>query len=264
MESYIIIADEEPKNLIGWELMDTSSSFVKGRFHGTASQAQDLLNKHLNPGKNFLIKPEAFQPKAFFFDMDSTVIEHECIVELAKFAGTEAEVVRITEEAMEGKLDFEQALLQRVATLKGIKVDFQSLFESFQFANGIKELCSALKEEEIPFFLISGGFTELASLVSKKLGFTDLRSNFLQIEDGLLTGKLDGPIIDGQAKQDWLLEVCQSRGIDPKEVVAVGDGANDIPMMKVSGLAVGYKPKPLLYSCVQGVLNDHRALKWGL
>lgn len=185
--------------------------------------------------------------KAVFFDMDSTVIAEESIVELAGFAGKADEVSRITERAMQGELDFKESLLQRVATLRGLPESiFAQVGERLTLMRGIQPFAAFCREINLPLYLVSGGFVQLASIIQRKVGFTAIRANVLEVVDGKLTGQVIGEIIDGDAKERFLRETCQGLGIDPRTACAVGDGANDIKMMDAAGVAVGFCPKPVL------------------
>jgi len=200
--------------------------------------------------------------KAIFFDMDSTVIAEESIVEIARIAGKAAEVERITEQAMSGRLDFKTALRQRVAMLKGVPVNkLNELAASLTINPGMHEFARAAHKRGIELYLVSGGFIALAEPVSRELGFQGFRANELASAEGFLTGELLGPIIDANAKASYLQEICQQRSFNLAEVVAVGDGANDLAMLHKAGAAIGYHPKSVLLPHINGAnLQDHRVL----
>jgi phosphoserine phosphatase SerB len=198
--------------------------------------------------------------RAVFFDMDATVVAEETLVELAARAGRGAEVQAITDRAMRGELDFEAALRARVAMLKGSPVTIiEDVGASLTLSPGIKGFVAACKELSVPVYLISGGFVELADGVARDVGFAGYEANRLEVSGGKLTGGLVGKIVDGAAKRQFLLATCATLKVDAKDVAAVGDGANDVPMMKVAGIAVGFKPKPVLWPHVQAqdVHGDH-------
>ena len=185
--------------------------------------------------------------KAIAFDMDSTLISIECIDEIADAVGKKAEVAAITEAAMRGEItDFKDSLRRRVALLKGVPAEaLQQVYdERLKINPGAPELINAAKAAGLQTLLVSGGFTFFADRVRERLGMHEAHSNTLEIEGGLLTGQVLGDIVDGAAKQQHLLALCQRLGCDPKQSIAVGDGANDLPMMGASGLSVAYHAKP--------------------
>lgn len=186
------------------------------------------------------------------FDMDSTLITIECIDEIADAAGKKAEVAAITEAAMRGEIsDFKDSLRRRLALLKGVPVSAleQVLGERLRFNPGARELCAALKAAGLKLVLVSGGFTFFTRYVAAELGMDYVRSNELEIVDGALTGGLVvqawGEICDGEEKRRMLLACCAEIGADAKtQAIAVGDGANDLPMMGAAALSVAFHAKP--------------------
>lgn len=200
--------------------------------------------------------------KAVFFDMDSTVIAQESIVELARAADKAAEVAAITERAMAGELDFAAALRARVAMLAGISESvFATVAPRLQINPGMHRFAQIAHEQGIKLYLVSGGFTPLAAGIARELGFTAYLANGLALEKGYLTGGLEGPLIDAAAKADFLRRTCKSLGIAPEEVIAVGDGANDLPMLELAGGSIGYQPKPILLPHIHGAnYHDHSLL----
>ena len=185
--------------------------------------------------------------KAIAFDMDSTLINIECIDEIADAVGKKAEVAAITEAAMRGEItDFKDSLRRRVALLKGVPAEaLQTVYDQRLKINpGAPELINAAKAAGLQTLLVSGGFTFFADRVRARLGMHEAHANTLEIDGGLLTGQVLGDIVDGAAKQQHLLALCQRLGCDPRQSIAVGDGANDLPMMGVSGLSVAYHAKP--------------------
>ncbi|HEY4082523.1 MAG TPA: phosphoserine phosphatase SerB [Burkholderiaceae bacterium] len=185
------------------------------------------------------------------FDMDSTLISIECIDEIAAVAGKKAEVAAITEAAMRGEItDFKDSLRRRLALLKGVpEAALQTVLdERLQFNPGARELCSVLKLAGLKLVLVSGGFTYFTRHVAAHLGMDFVRSNELEIIDGQLTGGLRtqpwGDICDGEEKRRMLLQCCAEIGCTPTQAIAVGDGANDLPMMGAAGLSVAYHAKP--------------------
>jgi len=189
--------------------------------------------------------------KLIAFDMDSTLINIECIDEIADAAGRKAEVSAITEAAMRGEItDFKESLRRRVALLKGVPQEaLDDVFTNRLRLNpGAKELVDTCKQHGIKVLLVSGGFTFFADRVQQMLNIEFTRSNILEIVDGYLTGRLVdqdwGDICDGAEKRKKLLEICAEMEIKPEQTIAMGDGANDLLMMGVAGLSVAYHAKP--------------------
>jgi phosphoserine phosphatase len=185
------------------------------------------------------------------FDMDSTLINIECVDEIAAAAGRKAEVAAITEAAMRGEItDFKDSLRRRVGMLKGVPLSALETVWShhLQLNPGAEALVQAAKRAGLKVLLVSGGFTFFADRVRDRLGIDFTRSNVLDIADGALTGGLVdqpwGDICDGEEKKRMLLQTCEQLRLTPKQAIAVGDGANDLPMMGVSGLSVAYHAKP--------------------
>ncbi len=189
--------------------------------------------------------------KLIAFDMDSTLINIECIDEIADAAGRKAEVAAITEAAMRGEItDFKDSLRRRVALLKGVPESaLHDVFEQrLQLNPGAKTLVDTCKAHGMKILLVSGGFTFFADRVCKLLNIDFARSNVLDIIDGHLTGRMIdqpwGDICDGAEKRKMMLETCAQLGISPHQTIAVGDGANDLLMMGEAGLSVAYHAKP--------------------
>jgi len=189
--------------------------------------------------------------KLIAFDMDSTLINIECVDEIADAAGRKAEVAAITEAAMRGEItDYKDSLRQRVALLKGVSV--ASMDEVYRLRlklnPGAAELVHACRAAGMKVLLVSGGFTFFTDRIRDELGIDYTRSNVLGVENGLLTGELVdqpwGDICDGDEKRKMLLETCALLGIKPQQAIAMGDGANDLPMMGAAGLSVAYHAKP--------------------
>ena len=201
--------------------------------------------------------------KLIAFDMDSTLISIECVDEIADAAGKKAEVAAITEAAMQGVItDYKESLRQRVALLEGVSV--QHLEEVFsqrlRFNPGAKELVQAARDAGLATLLVSGGFTFFSDRVKSHLGIQFARANVLEIEDGRLTGRMVdqvwGDICDGAEKRRTLLEVASLLGIAPHQAIAVGDGANDLPMMDAAGLSVAYHAKPAVRAQAKVAINS--------
>ncbi|WP_286747077.1 phosphoserine phosphatase SerB [Aquabacterium sp. UBA2148] len=185
--------------------------------------------------------------KAIAFDMDSTLINIECIDEIADAVGKKAEVAAITEAAMRGEItDFKDSLRRRVALLKGVPAESlaQVYDERLRLNPGAQALMQAAKEAGLHTMLVSGGFTFFADRVKARLGMHEAHANVLAIEGGLLTGEVVGDIVDGEAKRQHLISLCARLGCPTSAAIAVGDGANDLPMMGAAGLSVAYHAKP--------------------
>ena len=186
------------------------------------------------------------------FDMDSTLINIECIDEIADAVGRKAEVAAITEAAMRGEIaDFKESLRRRLALLAGAPASaLQRVYdERLRLNPGAETLVRAARAAGLRTLLVSGGFTWFTDRVRDRLGIDDTRSNMLEIgPDGRLTGRLVdqpwGDICDGEEKRRMLLETCRRHGIEARQAIAVGDGANDLPMMGAAGLSVAYHAKP--------------------
>ena len=201
--------------------------------------------------------------KLIAFDMDSTLINIECIDEIADTAGRKAEVAAITEAAMRGEIaDYKASLRQRVALLRGVGVAHmqQVLDQRLRLNPGAAELVRACKAAGLKTLLVSGGFTFFTDAVQAMLGIDWTRSNVLEVQDGLLTGRLLdqawGDICDGEEKRRMLLQTCTSMGITPTQAIAMGDGANDLPMMSAAGLSVAYHAKPAVREKAMVAINS--------
>ena len=201
--------------------------------------------------------------KLIAFDMDSTLINIECVDEIADAAGRKAEVAAITEAAMRGEIaDYKESLRQRVTLLKGVTVAHmaQVLNERLQLNPGAAELVAACKKAGMKVLLVSGGFTYFTDHVRDRLGIDYTRSNVLEVENGLLTGRMVdqpwGDICDGEENRKMLLETCTQLGISPRQAIAMGDGANDLPMMGEAGLSVAYHAKPKVREQAMVAINS--------
>jgi phosphoserine phosphatase len=216
-------------------------------------------------GVDVIVQPAAGRRKRLLIaDMDSTMIGQECIDELADFVGRKAEVAAVTEAAMRGELDFAEALDARVALLKGLEdgaID-RCREERVRVTPGARALVGTMAAHGAHTLLVSGGFTRFAGPVAAEIGFAEVRANVLGIEGEKLTGLVAKPIVDAEAKRQALLEATAERGIAPEETLAVGDGANDIPMVRVAGLGVAYHAKPALAEAADARIdaNDLTAL----
>jgi phosphoserine phosphatase len=185
--------------------------------------------------------------RLFAFDMDSTLIQGEVIDELAKIAGVGEKVARITEAAMRGELNFDESFTRRVALLKGIAVEHvYALLDTIPLAEGAEWLIRTLKVLGYKTAILSGGFTFFARSLQQRLGIDYVYSNELEIIDGAVTGRVLPPIINGERKAALLKGIAEQEKISLEQVVAVGDGANDIPMLDLAGMGIAYRAKPLV------------------
>ena len=197
------------------------------------------------------------------FDMDSTLINIECIDEIAAAVGLKAEVAAITEATMRGEIaDFKESLRRRLALLKGVHEKWlQEVWEHrLQLNPGVETFLAALRGAGLRTLLVSGGFTFFSDRVASRLAIDYTRANMLEIADGMLTGRLVtqawGEICDGAEKQRMLLQTCAQLGIPPEQAIAVGDGANDLPMMKAAGLSIAYHAKPAVREQAMLAINE--------
>ena len=201
--------------------------------------------------------------KLIAFDMDSTLINIECVDEIADAVGRKTEVAAITEAAMRGEIaDYKESLRMRVALLKGVSVaSMESVYqERLRLNPGAAKLVAACKAAGLKVLLVSGGFTFFSDRVRETLGIDFTRSNVLEIENGLLTGRMVnqpwGDLCDGAEKRKMLLQTCADLGINAQQTIAMGDGANDLPMMGAAGLSVAYRAKPQVRAQAMVAINE--------
>lgn len=197
------------------------------------------------------------KPKLVCFDMDSTLIEQEVIVELARMCGISDKVSEITERAMRGEIDFATSFAERVALLEDTpeSVVGEIIEHHITFSSGAHALMRALKAEGCYMILVSGGFVPFAKYVAETLGMDEYHANPLLTAEGKLTGYIDPIIVDGKRKAQIVARTAERLGLGMAEVVCVGDGANDLPMMEISGLGVAYHAKPIVQARADVALN---------
>lgn len=177
-------------------------------------------------------------------DVDSTLIEEEVIELLAEAAGSLDEVAAITLDAMNGTLDFEESLRRRVATLAGLPESvFSDVAARITVTDGVAELIAAVHASGGRIGVVSGGFHELIDALAESLGLDYWRANHLEVVGGVLTGRVAGPVVDAEAKATTLREWAEDTGVPLRQTVAIGDGANDLPMMSITGLSIGFDAK---------------------
>jgi phosphoserine phosphatase len=186
------------------------------------------------------------------FDMDSTLIEAEVIDELAKLAGVGEQVSAITERAMRGEIDFSESFRARVALLEGLEESaLARVAGQLKITEGAEHLISTLRALGYKTAILSGGFTYFANHLQARLGMDYVYANELDIAEGVVTGKIKGTIVDGARKAELLRQLAADEGIDLQQVIAVGDGANDVPMLSIAGLGIAFRAKPLVQKSVE-------------
>lgn len=207
------------------------------------------LRAHLDKDKidPFCTSSESRRKALLMADMDSTIVTTETLDELAAEAGIKDKIATITERAMRGELDFHDALRERVGLLKGLSTDaLKTTLDQTEISKGAKTLVKTMRGHDAFCALVSGGFTYFTGDIAEKLGFHAHHGNVLNIKDDKLTGDVQEPILDKDSKLSFLKQYCEKQSITLKNTVAIGDGANDLPMLEAAGLGIGYRPKPLL------------------
>lgn len=186
------------------------------------------------------------------FDMDSTLIEAEVIDELAKRAGVGEQVISITDRAMRGELNFKDSFTERVALLKGLPASvLEDIANTLPVTEGAAHLISVLRRLGYRTAIVSGGFTYFAKALQAQLGIDYVFANELDIENGLVTGRVTGDVVDGERKAQLLRQLAQAEDISLQQVIAVGDGANDLPMLSIAGLGIAFRAKPLVQEAAE-------------
>jgi len=196
--------------------------------------------------------------KLLVFDMDSTLIDIECIDELADLVGKKGEVARLTEQAMQsGAVDYDTSLRLRTRLLAGLPVDtFETLYaERVRITPGASALIAAARQAGLRTAIVSGGFDYFTGRVRAELGLDVDLSNHLEVADGRLTGELVGTLINADVKARHVAQLCRELGVPTSDAIVVGDGANDLKMMALAGLSVGYRPKPVVRATVDAVID---------
>ena len=190
-------------------------------------------------------------------DMDSTLITIECIDEIAGMQGLKPKVAAITEAAMRGEIDFAESLRRRVVFLEGLDEHaLQRVYdERLQLSTGAEIMLAKLKKHGIKTLLVSGGFVFFTERLKARLGLDYTRANLLEIVDGKLTGRVPGKIFDAQGKADWLVKIRDELKLKPEQVIAIGDGANDLKMLAQAGISIAYHAKPVVREQASYALN---------
>ncbi|MBA56542.1 MAG: phosphoserine phosphatase SerB [Pseudomonadales bacterium] len=191
------------------------------------------------------------------FDMDSTLIEAEVIDELAKAAGVGEAVSAITEQAMRGELDFTQSFQRRVGLLKGLDESvLEGIAHTLPITEGAEDLIRALKALGYKTAILSGGFNYFGRFLQQKLGIDYVYANELEIKDGKVTGEVKGRVVDGQRKAELLKQLAEKENLNLQQVIAVGDGANDLPMLSIAGLGIAFRAKPLVKESAEHAISE--------
>jgi phosphoserine phosphatase len=190
-------------------------------------------------------------------DMDSTLITIECIDEIADMQGLKPQVAEITEAAMRGEIEFRESLTRRVALLKGLDAAaLQRVYdERLKLSPGAENMLNAVKRAGLKTLLVSGGFTFFTDRMESRLGLDYTHSNLLEVSDGKLTGRVVGGIVDADEKKNTVERVCAELGVSPKQAIVMGDGANDLKMMAISGMSVAFRAKPVVRAQADVALN---------
>lgn len=231
---------------------ECSRACVEFTVRGTPTDIAEIRSKFLDISAD-MVADIAFQEDNVFrrnrrlvaFDMDSTLIQAEVIDELAKEAGVGDEVSAITEAAMRGELDFKQSLRKRLALLEGLDESvLQTVADRLPLTEGAEQLIATLKSLGYKIAILSGGFTYFGNILKEKLGLDYVHANELEIIDGKLTGQAVGKIVDAERKATLLQAIADKEAISLQQVIAVGDGANDLPMLNLAGLGIAFHAKP--------------------
>lgn len=247
------------------KIKDSVQGQLKNNNGFSTIEAQAITASELNSLRaqyqfDINVLPDNFDPrtaKLLITDMDSTLINIECVDEIADFINVKPQVAAITEAAMRGEIDFETSLRQRVSLLKGLEVSaLERVYEERLRLNpGAEIMLKGLKQQGIKTALVSGGFTFFTERLKNRLDLDFTMANVLAEHDGLLTGEVVGDICGAQAKADFLLTHCDLLNISPAHVVAMGDGANDLLMMNEAGLSIAYHAKPTVQEQAASALN---------
>lgn len=233
-------ADERTKACVEFSVRGQSSETLRADFMKAASE----LDVDIAFQKDDIYRRNR---RLVVFDMDSTLIEAEVIDELAIEAGVGEQVAAITEQAMQGKIDFTESFKRRVALLKGLDDSvLEKVAQRLPMTEGVEELVSSLKALGFKTAILSGGFNYFGEHLKRKLGFDYVYANELEVEDGKVTGRVTGRVVDGQRKAELLREIAAKEGVRLEQTIAVGDGANDLPMLSIAGLGIAFRAKPLV------------------
>ena len=267
-----IIAEQEMnidaiKRLTGRQPLDEEKSNVRAciefSVRGTPQNREEMQRKLMllssELGMDFSLQQDNMyrrMRRLICFDMDSTLIQTECIDELAERAGVGEQVRAITESAMRGEIDFKESFAQRVALLKGLDESvMKEIAENLPITEGVERLMFVLKRYGYKIAILSGGFTYFGEYLQKKFGIDYVYANELEIIDGKLTGRYLGDVVDGKRKAELLRLIAQVEKVDIAQTIAVGDGANDLPMISLAGLGIAFHAKPKVVANARQAIN---------
>ncbi len=237
------MAYAEGRNFV-WLAEGRAAEFLAPRAPDRSAIAAIMAHKAVDI---FLTRPRGRRKAVLVADMDCTIITAETLDELAAFAGVKEEVAALTTRAMNGEMDFAVALHERVALLKGLKLSaLEETWKKMRYMPGAKTLVATMNAFGATTALISGGFSFFTARVAQELGFATHRANILRDDGAALTGAVEEPILDKAAKLAALAEFAEARGVKLAATLAVGDGANDLPMLKAAGLGIAYRAKPIV------------------
>ena len=267
-----IIAEQEMnidaiKRLTGRQPLDEEKSNVRAciefSVRGTPQNREEMQRKLMllssELGMDFSLQQDNMyrrMRRLICFDMDSTLIQTECIDELADRAGVGDQVRASTESAMRGEIDFKESFTQRVALLKGLDESvMKEIAENLPITEGVERLMFVLKRYGYKIAILSGGFTYFGEYLQKKFGIDYVYANELEIIDGKLTGRYLGDVVDGKRKAELLRLIAQVEKVDIAQTIAVGDGANDLPMLSLAGLGIAFHAKPKVVANARQAIN---------
>lgn len=267
-----IIAEQEMnidaiKRLTGRQPLDEEKSNVRAciefSVRGTPQNREEMQRKLMllssELGMDFSLQQDNMyrrMRRLICFDMDSTLIQTECIDELAERAGVGEQVRAITESAMRGEIDFKESFAQRVSLLKGLDESvMKEIAENLPITEGVERLMFVLKRYGYKIAILSGGFTYFGEYLQKKFGIDYVYANELEIIDGKLTGRYLGDVVDGKRKAELLRLIAQVEKVDIAQTIAVGDGANDLPMLSLAGLGIAFHAKPKVVANARQAIN---------
>ena len=267
-----IIAEQEMnidaiKRLTGRQPLDEEKSNVRAciefSVRGTPQNREEMQRKLMllssELGMDFSLQQDNMyrrMRRLICFDMDSTLIQTECIDELAERAGVGEQVRAITESAMRGEIDFKESFAQRVSLLKGLDESvMKEIAENLPITEGVERLMFVLKRYGYKIAILSGGFTYFGEYLQKKFGIDYVYANELEIIDGKLTGRYLGDVVDGKRKAELLRLIAQVEKVDIAQTIAVGDGANDLPMLSFAGLGIAFHAKPKVVANARQAIN---------
>ncbi len=244
--------------------MDNPRASIQFSVSGKPLNIMDMRRKFMEISQNSGIDISFYvdniyrkNMKLVVFDMDSTLIQTEVIVELAKLAGEEDKVNMITESAMRGEMDFKESFRKRVALLKGIRHDqLEKICANLPLTEGVSLVTRTLKRLGYKLGILSGGFTFVGNYLKERLGFDYVYANELDIKDGKVTGRVVGDIVDGEKKAFLLRQIASRENIAMEQTIAVGDGANDLPMISIAGLGVAFNAKPLVRQKASNAISN--------